>query len=105
MHKITEEGRALIKEHYNSDVRVRTVSVRLLEFHALYADMFADLLALKAAGKDDEADEFALKFKAEVGKYELPFERWYDHGLYFYAIGRLVKARTKLSDQENIMSV
>ena len=105
VHKITEEGRALIKEHYNSDVRVRTVSVRLLEFHALYADMFADLLALKAAGKDDEADEFALKFKAEVGKYELPFERWYDHGLYFYAIGRLVKARTKLSDQESIMSV
>ena len=105
VHEITKEGRALIAEHYNSDYRVRTVSVRLLEFHALYADLFADALIEKAQGNDDKADELYENFKAEVGKHELAFERWYDQCLFFYALNRMFKARTQLSDQEEITSV
>ena len=45
VREITKEGRKLIAEHYNSDFRVRTVSVRLLEFHALYAEMLSDALS------------------------------------------------------------
>ena len=37
----------------------------------------------KVVGKDEEAIEAYNKFMAEVGKYELAFERWYDHGLAF----------------------
>ena len=105
VHKITEEGRALIKEHYNSDYRVRTVAVRLLEFHALYADMFADALIAKAEGRDDDADALVEKMKAEVGKYELTFERWYDQVLHFFAIEFVIRARTILSDEESITTV
>jgi hypothetical protein len=57
--KIVEEGRKLIAEHYNSEYRVRTVSVRLLELHALYSELFANALKEKALGHDDAADEHA----------------------------------------------
>jgi hypothetical protein len=105
VREITEEGRKLIKEYYNSDYRIRTVSVRILEFHAMYADLFADALIEKAQGHDDEADAIKEKLLAEAGKFELAFERMYDQGLYDYSLGRIFAARTVLSDQENITSV
>ena len=42
--------------------------------------------------------------RLEVGKYELQFERWYDQGLYFYAIGRMFKAVTLKEDANDIAS-
>ena len=99
VREITERGRELIRAHYNSDFRVRTVSVRLLEFHALYADMLADMLIAKASGDDEGAVELMEKMKAECGKYELMFERWYDHGLYFFFIQLLAKTKTEISDR------
>ncbi|MBE6644576.1 MAG: DUF4838 domain-containing protein [Ruminococcaceae bacterium] len=105
VRKITEEGRKLIAEHYNSDFRVRTVSVRLLELHALYAELFADALIEKAKGNDDAADVLFEKMRDEVGKHELAFERWYDQCMFFYALGRMFKARTVLSDQEQIETI
>ena len=104
MHDITNEGRELIKEYYNSDYRVRTVSVRLLELHALYADLFADALIEKAQGHDDAADALVEKMKTEVGKYELAFERWFDHGLLCYTLGRIFKGRTVIGEAD-ILSV
>jgi len=102
VRKITKEGRKLIAEHYNSEHRVRTVSVRLLEFHAMYADMFADMLMAKAVGDDDKAIELVKHMMAECGKYELAFERWYDHGLYFFFIELIAKTKTKISDRAAI---
>ena len=104
VREITKEGRALIAEHYNSDYRLRTVSVRLLEFHALYADLLSDALIEKAKGNDEAAMELKEKLRVEVGKYELQFERWYDQGLYFYAIGRMFKAVTMKEDANDIAS-
>ena len=37
--EITKEGRELIRSHYDSDERVQTVAVRLLEQHADLCDM------------------------------------------------------------------
>ena len=91
---IIEEGRALIKEHYDSDYRVRTVSVRLLEFHARYAELFADALCLKAVGDDDGAMALCEKMRDECGKREIEFERWYDHGMFFEFVMGLFKSRT-----------
>ena len=102
---ITAEGRKLIEEHYNSDYRVRTVSVRLLEFHALYAELLSDALVEKALGNDDKADELKEKMRLTVGKYETMFERWYDQGLYYYAVERMFKARTQKEDANDITSV
>jgi len=96
--EILTEGRELIASHYNSDFRVRTVSVRLLEFHARYIELLAEALAEKAKGNDEAADELYVKFRDEVGKYELQFERWYDQGLIFYALDRIFKTRTNVLD-------
>ena len=97
-NEILKEGRELISAHYNSDYRVRTVSVRLLEFHARYIELFVDALIEKAKGNDEMADKLYVKFRDEVGKYELAFERWYDHGLVFYALDRIFQPRTNVLD-------
>jgi len=93
--EITKEGRKLIKEHYNSDYRVRTVSVRLLEKHADFADMLADALIPKTQGNDDEADVLYAKMADEFGKEEAAIQICYDHGLAFYALDKIFKTRTR----------
>ena len=99
--EILREGRELIKEHYNSDHRVRTVSVRLLEFHALYTEMLAEFFIEKAQGHDEEAKEVFKKLRAEVGKYEVIFERWYDHALFCAFLERLSNTPTSSKDTSN----
>jgi hypothetical protein len=91
---IVAEGRELIKAHYNSDYRVRTVSVRLLEFHARYAELFAEVMMKKAVGDDEGAFSAFCAMRDECGKYELAFERWYDHGLIFQYLGSKVRSKT-----------
>ena len=105
VREITKEGRKLIAEHYNSDFRVRTVSVRLLEFHALYAEMLSDALVEKAQGNDEAAAELVRKMRAEVGKYELQFERWYDQHMHFYRINAIEKLPTKIGEEDEIVIV
>ena len=83
MREATAKGRELIKEHYNSDYRVRTVSVRLLEHHADFCDLIADWMAAKARGEIDTAMELYNKARIETGKFEAEFERCFDHSLYF----------------------
>ncbi len=92
---ILERGRALIKAHYNMPYRVQTASVRLLEMHARFAELFAQALIPKALGQDDEADEFFEVLKDEMGKKEIYFQSCYDHGLLFYDLVSLFASRTK----------
>ena len=80
---IVAEGRKLILEHYNNPYRIQTVSVRLLELHALFCELLADAMIEKAKGNDDEAMELYEKMKAEMGKFECYFQTCYDHGLAF----------------------
>ena len=103
--EILENGRKLIAEHYDSDYRVRTVSVRLLEFHAKYADYLVKLLIEKSQGNDEKAVEILDEMKAECGKYELAIERWYDHCNAFVHIDRNARAATKTGDNDAIASV
>ena len=72
---------------------MRTVSVRLLEFHARYAELFADALCLKAVGDDEGAMKLCDKMCEECGKREIEFERWYDHGMFFEFIYGIFKSR------------
>ena len=102
---IVKEGRKLIEEHYNSLYRVRTVSVRLLEFHAMYSEMFADALIEKCVGNDDESVKIMENMMAECGKYELAFERWYDHCLFFNYIQNGFVSKTQKPTEESVESV
>ncbi|MBE6644578.1 MAG: DUF4838 domain-containing protein [Ruminococcaceae bacterium] len=103
VREITKEGRKLIEEHYNSDYRVRTVSVRLLEFHALYAEMLSDALVEKAVGNDEAAAELLRKMRVECGKHELAFERWYDQYMAFYQMNGIEKNPTKKAEDEIVI--
>jgi hypothetical protein len=102
---ILEYGRKLIAEHYNSDYRVRTVSVRLLEFHTKYAEFFAKLLMQKAIGNDDEAKKIYEEMRDEIGKGEIAFERWYDQSNFFNHISVRVMKDTQTGENESIESV
>ena len=92
--EIIEEGRALIKQHYNSKYRVQTVSVRILELHADYAEMLSRALAAKALGDDDEAMRLYNTLRKEIGKREVAFERYYDHTLAFYSLAPVFSRKT-----------
>ncbi len=102
---IVKEGRKLIEAHYNSPYRVRTVSVRLLEFHAMYSEMFSDALIEKCVGNDDASVKIMENMMAECGKYELAFERWYDHCLIFRHIQTLCESKTQKTAEESVESV
>ena len=77
------EGRRLIESHYNSEYRIRTVSVRLLEIHARFVEMLAEALGEKCIGNNDAATELFRKTRVEIGKEEARIETFFDHGLWF----------------------
>lgn len=79
--QITAQGLRIIRENYNSPYRVRTFSIRLLEMHAEYANLFSEALAFKALGADKSAWEKFFEFRDKIGKYEAEFAAVYDHML------------------------
>ena len=92
--KIIEKGRELIKKYYNGEERVQTVSVRILEHHAVFAEMLADALARKAVGDDAAARELYVRMRLEMGRREAEIEPYYDHGLAFTALNSIFNSRT-----------
>ncbi len=95
---IVAEGRELIKSHFNSDVRVQTVAVRLLDLHAEYILHIADAFIKKALGEDEEAEKIFIKAAEEVGKREIEFEPFYDHTLVFYSWDPVAHSRGKVEE-------
>ena len=76
--ELAAEERSLVAKHMAMPDRPKTVSWRLLGYHADYIEMFADVLIAKAAGHDYEAKEALNRFREEFGKYEALIERYYD---------------------------
>ena len=79
--EITAKGLELIKSHYNSDYRLRTVSVRLLEYHVKFANLFAAAMIPKCLGDDKSARAKLDILVDEMGKDEQAIEMYYDHCL------------------------
>ena len=88
--EIVKEGRELIESHYNSDVRARTVSVRILEKHAEYCEGLSRVLIERAKGNIPLAKEMLSNFRIEFGKHETAIERYFDHALYFGIMKSLI---------------
>ena len=89
--KILDEGEELVRSHYNSDERIRTVSVRLMEFHIKYCRLFAELFRYKAVGNDGPAAELFDRFCDEIGKSEVQFELYFDFLIYTSNLMRIMK--------------
>ena len=49
--------------------------------------------------------ELVEKMKAEAGKYELQFERWYDHYNHFYRIDAIKRIPTKTGGEDTLVIV
>ena len=92
---VLQRGRAFIKENYNYEHRLGTVSVRLLEFHAEYLEILKDILAAKAVGEDAKAFALLEEAKVKLGKKELEFESYYDQFLLFAALNQFLSRPTK----------
>ena len=71
---------ALVRENYNSDVRVRTVSVRLLEYFCLYLDKMLDVLQMLAQNDKPGAEAALRTLEKVVGADELTHETCFDFG-------------------------
>ncbi len=78
-----ERGRKLIADHYNSDYRVRTVSVRLLEHHIDFVKSLSEALYEKSVGNDERAMEKCEELRVEFGKREPLIQAYFDHHLCF----------------------
>ena len=87
---IVKEGRELIASHYNSDDRVRTVSVRLLEKHAEYCEGLSEVLIERAKGNLDLAMEKYDEFRISFGKHECEIQSCFDQVIYFTSMKTLV---------------
>ena len=95
--EIVKEGRELIKAHYNNDERIRTVSVRLLEHHADFAEMHAAALYEKALGHDDECKALGEEFRIKFGKREVEIQPYFDqYECFNYLKATIYNAKTNL---------
>ena len=70
--------------------RAQTVAVRLLKKHLEYCNALADIWALKAAGKDQEAVDAFNAFLQSFGRYEVEIERYFDQMMFHASMSRLI---------------
>ena len=91
--EIVARGREIIKKYYNSDIRVQTASVRLLEVHATFAEYYARALYCKCQGDDSAAQEKFGELRLELGKYEAEFEGRYDFNLSILALKQIFDSK------------
>ena len=87
---ITAKIAPVIEENRLMPRRAQTVAMRLLKRHTEFCNRLADVLSLKADGKDKEASEAFNKFFADFGKYEYEIATYFDHFMCFASLERVV---------------
>ena len=83
-------GEELVKSHYNSDVRVQTVSVRLLEHYIELCKWIGKLIEKKAVGDDESAKVIYNEFEEHFGKRECEIERYFNQCFFFNYMNYIV---------------
>ncbi|MBP3605033.1 MAG: DUF4838 domain-containing protein [Clostridia bacterium] len=87
-------GKQLVESHYNSENRVETVSVRLLERHLDYIKQFTDAIREKWHGNDECALELFKEFEKNYGAHEVFMQPYYDHLMTFSALSHLFTVKS-----------
>ena len=100
---ITDKGRKLVKSYYNSDFRIRTVSVRLIEKYLDFTDYYARAIIEKALGNDDNAEQIYNEWRDRFGRLEFELRRYFDNFLFFRKLeAPLVKDKTGATNATEI---
>lgn len=68
----------LVEKYYNSDYRIQTVSVRILEAHDVYLRYVIDILEKKSQNDDEDAKLLVEECLVEMGKLEPCIEAYFD---------------------------
>ncbi len=87
---LAAEGRALATEYARRPERVQTVSMRLLYLHAEYCELFARFMMESAVGNDEKIGTALQAFLETFGRHEFEIERYFDFGLAYKMIRRMV---------------
>ena len=77
---VKDELISVIRDNYNSDIRLRTVSIRILEAYCTYLDKLLAVFDNLSRGNVEATNEAMAEFDLTAGKIELEFEGIYDHG-------------------------
>lgn len=93
---LTREFEQVLEAYKNMPYRVQTVSVRMMILYMQYLRGYANAMALKAVGKDDEAQAAAKAFWNEFGKNEIAWERYYDHAMMVMGQGAIFNSKPGL---------
>jgi hypothetical protein len=100
---VLEAGRRLVKENYNSDVRVETVSVRLFEHYLDLVEWLGKLFSKKAAADDEGAKAIYLEFVDYFGKKECELERYFNQCFFFNYLNYYIFSASNTSRTEFIL--
>jgi len=95
MIPIAQEYEAIFAAHKNMPYRVQTVAMRMIRLYTQYCSGLASAMALKCVGKDAEAKASITEFLNDFGKYEVAFERYYDHMLCAHALNSIFNTKSE----------
>ena len=77
---LKEELLTLVRENYNSDIRLRTVSIRILDKYCIYLERLLAIFKCLSTSDVEGATAAMAEFDLTAGKIELEHEGIYDHG-------------------------
>jgi hypothetical protein len=97
---IAARGKEMIMNHFDSELRPRTVAMRVLLAYNELVRYFAKAMIEKAKGRDEAAKKIFEEMMVEVGKYECEIEQYYDHGLAMNAF-KVIFEHTKSNLPQN----
>ena len=98
IEEVLSEGEELIKNHYNSDVRVETVSVRLFEHYLDLVEWLGKLFSKKAAADDEGAKAIYPEFMDYFGKKECELERYFNQCFFFNYLNYYIFSNTSKTE-------
>lgn len=103
IHGLTKGLREHLKENCNPDMRIKSISAKLLWYHADFCDLVAGWMSAKARGEIELAADLAEKARIECGKFEAEVQNYFDHNLYF---GEYAHTQKQVSpSKEDIVSI
>jgi len=85
--EVTAEFAPVIEENINQPYRASTVSWQIIEHFKAYVELFAEAVAYRAVGDDDNAKIVADKLFATMSEREIFIERHYDQMNMNYSLG------------------